>query len=52
MDVLNQGIINNDIDKIEKILSEVLKEEIVLNQKASKLNGEKSLVCFISADKL
>ena len=51
MDILNQGIINNDIDKIEKILTEVLKEDIVLNEKASKLNGEKSLVCFISADR-
>ncbi len=51
MDILNQGIINNDIDKIEKILTEVLKEDIVLNEKSSKLNGEKSLVCFISADK-
>lgn len=51
MDVLNQGIISNDIEKIGKILTEVLKEEIVLNEKASKINGEKSLVCFISADK-
>ena len=51
MDVVNQGIINNDIEKIEKILTEVLKEPIVLNEKASKLDGEKSLVCFISADK-
>lgn len=51
MDILNQGIINNDIDKIEKILSEVLKEDIVLNEKASKIDGEKSLVCFMSADK-
>ena len=51
MDILNQGIINNDIDKIEKILTDVLKEKIVLNEKTSKLNGEKSLVCFISADK-
>ena len=51
MDILKQGIINNDIEKIEKILSEVLKEEIVLNEKASKLNAEKSIVSFISADK-
>lgn len=51
MDILNQGIINNDIDKIEKILTEVLKENIVFNEKASKLSSEKSLVCFISADK-
>jgi len=51
MDIVNQGIINNDIDKIEKILSNVLKEEIVVNEKASKLNGKKSLVSFISADK-
>ena len=51
MDILNQGIINNDIDKIEKILTEVLKEDIILNEKASRINGEKSLVCFISADK-
>lgn len=51
MDVLKQGIINNDIDKIGKILTDVLKEDIVLNEKASKINGEKSLVCFISADK-
>lgn len=51
MDILNQGIVNNDIDKIEKILTEVLKENIVLNEKTSRFNGEKSLVCFISADK-
>ena len=51
MDVVNQGIINNDIDKIEKILTEVLKEKIVLNEKASKINEEKSIVSFISADK-
>ena len=51
MDIVNQGIINNDIDKIQKILSDVLKEEIVLNEKASKINGEKSIVSFISADK-
>lgn len=51
MDVVNQGIVNNDIEKIEKILTDVLKESIVLNQKASKIEGEKSLVCFISADK-
>lgn len=51
MDIINQGIVNNDIDKIEKILTDVLKEEIVLNEKASKINVEKSLVSFISADK-
>lgn len=51
MDIINQGIVNNDIDKIEKILTDVLKEEIVLNEKASKINAEKSLVSFISADK-
>jgi len=51
MDIINQGIINNDINKIEKILSDVLKENIVLNEKDSKLKGEKSLVSFISADK-
>ena len=51
MDVVNQGIINNDIDKMEKILTDVLKEKIVLNEKASKINGEKSIVSFISADK-
>ena len=51
MDIINQGIINNDIDRIEKILTDVLKEDIVLNQKASKLNGQKSLVSFVSADK-
>ncbi len=51
MDILNQGIINNDLNKIEKILTEVLKENIILNEKASKLDGKKSLVCFISADK-
>lgn len=51
MDVVNQGIINNDIEKIEKILSEVLKEKIVLNEKASSINSKKSIVSFISADK-
>ena len=51
MDVVNQGIINNDIDKIEKILSSVLKEDIVLNERASKINGKKSIVSFMSADK-
>jgi len=51
MDIINQGIINNDIEKIEKILSDVLKEEIVFNEKASKLEKEKSIVGFISADK-
>ena len=51
MDVVNQGIINNDIEKIEKILSEALKEKIVLNEKASSINSKKSIVSFISADK-
>ena len=51
MDVVNQGIINNDIEKIEKILSEVLNEKIVLNEKASSINSKKSIVSFISADK-
>ena len=51
MDIINQGIVNNDIDKIQKILTDVLKEEIVLNEKASKINDKKSLVSFISADK-
>ena len=51
MDIINQGIINNDIDKIEKILTEVLKEKIVLNERASKINADQSLVSFISADK-
>lgn len=51
MDIVNQGIINNDIDKIEKILTAILDEKIVLNEKASKLNGDKSIVSFISADK-
>lgn len=51
MDVVNQGIINNDIEKIEKVLSEVLKEKIVLNEKASSINSKKSIVSFISADK-
>ena len=51
MDVVNQGIINNDIENLEKILSEVLKEKIVINEKASSLNDKKSIVSFISADK-
>ena len=51
MDVVNQGIINNDIEKIEKVLSEVLKEKIILNEKASSINNKKSIVSFISADK-
>jgi len=51
MDIKKQGIISDDIEKIEKILTEVLKESIVLNEKASKMNGEKSIVSFISADK-
>lgn len=51
IDVVNQGIINNDIEKIEKVLSEVLKEKIVLNEKASSINSKKSIVSFISADK-
>ncbi len=51
LNIVNQGIINNDIDKIEKILSQVLKEKIILNEKASKISDQKSLLSFISADK-
>lgn len=51
LNVVNQGIINNDITKIEKVLEEVLKEKIVLNEKASKINNKESLLSFISADK-
>ena len=51
MDVVNQGIINNDIEKIEKVLSEVLKEKIVINERASSIDSKKSIVSFISADR-
>lgn len=51
LNILNQGIINNDIEKIESILTEVLNEKIKLNEKTSKLTKDKSLLTFMSADK-
>lgn len=51
INILNQGIINNDIQKIEKILTDVLKEKISLNEKTSKITKGKSLLTFASADK-
>ncbi|MCI8699752.1 MAG: SpoIIE family protein phosphatase [Clostridia bacterium] len=51
LNILNQGIINNDIEKIERILTEVLNDKIKLNEKTSKITKEKSLLAFMSADK-
>lgn len=51
INILNQGIINNDIQKIENILTDVLKEKINLNEKTSKITKGKSLLTFASADK-
>lgn len=51
LNLVNQGIINNDIEKIEKILQEVLQEKIELNEKTSKITKGKSLLTFISSDK-
>lgn len=51
LNIINQGIINNDIEKIEKILTEVLKEKIKINEKTSKITKEKSILTFMSEDK-
>lgn len=51
VNILNQGIINNDIEKIEKILTEVLRDKIKLNERTSKITKGKSLLSFTSADK-
>lgn len=51
INILNQGIVNNDIQKIEKILTEVLKDKIKLNENTSKITKGRSLLTFASADK-
>ncbi len=51
LNILSQGIINNDIERIESILTEVLKDKIKLNEKTSKITKEKSILAFMSADK-
>ena len=51
LNIINQGIINNDIEKIESILTDVLKEKIKLNERTSKITKGKSLLTFISEDK-
>ncbi len=51
VNILNQGIVNNDIEKIEKILTEVLRDKIKLNERTSKITKGKSLLSFTSTDK-
>ena len=51
LNVVEQGIVNNDIQKIEKILEDVLQEKIELNEKLTKITKGKSYLSFMSADK-